>query len=115
MQNSEVLKLVGRDDELFDNDLMAFELEISEAVRQSSFLVVGAAGSIGRAVTREIFNRSPLKLHAVDLSENSLVELVRDLRSSKGYIAGEFKTFCLDANSPEFDAFWDSEGPMIMF
>jgi FlaA1/EpsC-like NDP-sugar epimerase len=39
------------------------------------------------------------------------VELVRDLRSSKGYIAGEFKTFCLDANSPEFDAFWDAEGP----
>jgi FlaA1/EpsC-like NDP-sugar epimerase len=43
-------------------------------------------------------------LHAVDISENNLVELVRLLRSSVGYIDGEFKCFALDVGSHEFEA-----------
>ena len=62
----------------------------------SNFLILCAAGTIGQAVTKEIFHRNPKKLHAVDISENNLVELVRDIRSSYGYIDGEFKTFALD-------------------
>ena len=57
-----------------------------EKVESSRFLVIGAAGSIGRAVTCELFKRNPKTLHAVDISENNLVELVRDLRSNHGYI-----------------------------
>ena len=45
----------------------------------------------------------------VDLSENNLVELVRDIRSTFGYIDGEFKTFVLDIGSLEYDAF-DQDG-----
>lgn len=75
-----------------------------------SFLVLGAAGTIGQAVTKEIFKRNPKKLHCVDISENNLVELVRDLRSEYGYIDGDFQTFALDIGSPIYDAFIESDG-----
>ena len=76
----------------------------------SSFLVIGGAGSIGQAVVKEVFKRNPKKLHVVDISENNLVELVRDIRSSFGYIAGDFKTYALDIGSIEYDAFIESDG-----
>jgi FlaA1/EpsC-like NDP-sugar epimerase len=50
-------------------------------------------------------------LYVVDISENNLVELVRDLRSSLGYIEGDFRTFVLDSGSYEFEAFLAHEGP----
>jgi FlaA1/EpsC-like NDP-sugar epimerase len=105
-----LLSLIARKKELFGSDLISYEQKLAEAVACSSFLVLGAAGSIGQAVTKEIFKRNPLKLHAVDISENNLVELVRDIRSSYGYIKGEFKTFALDIGSIEYDAFIKSDG-----
>jgi FlaA1/EpsC-like NDP-sugar epimerase len=72
--------------------------------------VLGGAGSIGQAVTKEIFKRKPQKLHVVDISENNLVELVRDIRSSYGYIDGDFKTLALDIGSWQYDAFIEQDG-----
>lgn len=105
-----LLSLIGRNDELFTIDISNNEKELSEIVSSSRFLVIGGAGSIGQAVTKEIFKRSPLKLHVVDISENNMVELVRDIRSSFGYIDGDFQTFALDIGSAEYDAFWNNDG-----
>jgi len=105
-----VLKLIGRVSEIFTKDIQAKEMELTKIVSESSFLVIGGAGSIGQAVTKEIFKRNPLKLHVVDISENNMVELVRDLRSSYGYIDGDFQTFALDIGSVEYDAFIESDG-----
>lgn len=105
-----VLSLIGREKELFSNDIKLHEKSLSKIVSNSSFLVVGAAGSIGQAVTKEIFKRNPQKLHAVDISENNMVELVRDIRSSFGYINGDFQTFALDIGSIEYDAFIKADG-----
>jgi len=104
------LHLIGRNQELFSEDISKHELELSEVVRSSKFLVMGGAGSIGQAVTKEIFKRNPRKLHVVDMSENNMVELVRDIRSSFGYINGDFQTFALDCGSIEYDAFWEADG-----
>jgi FlaA1/EpsC-like NDP-sugar epimerase len=100
-----ILDLIGRSQELFSADIARHERELSDIVRASRFLVIGGAGSIGQAVTREIFRRDPKLLHVVDISENNMVELVRDLRSSIGYTSGEFATFAIDAGSDIFDAF----------
>ncbi|AAV81389.1 UDP-N-acetylglucosamine 4,6-dehydratase [Idiomarina loihiensis] len=108
MQNT--LSLIGRTEPLFISDILVNEDKISELVQSSSFLVIGSAGSIGQAVTKEIFKRNPKKLHAVDISENNLVELVRDLRSSIGYIEGDFQTFALDIGSLEYTAFIKKDG-----
>jgi FlaA1/EpsC-like NDP-sugar epimerase len=105
-----ILDLIGRNTELFSADVLSHEKELSELVAGSRFLVIGGAGSIGQAVTREIFRRKPKLLHVVDISENNMVELVRDIRSSLGYIDGEFATFAIDCGSPIFDAFMAS-GP----
>ena len=106
----DILKLIGRNEKLFDLDIDNFESDLSYIVKNTSFLVLGGAGSIGQAVVKEIFMRNPKKLHVVDISENNLVELVRDLRSSYGYIKGDFKTFALDIGSVEYDAFFQSDG-----
>jgi FlaA1/EpsC-like NDP-sugar epimerase len=107
---SQILKLIGREKELFIKDIEEYNEELKSIVSASSFLVIGGAGSIGQAVTKEIFKRNPKKLHVVDISENNMVELVRDIRSSFGYIDGEFATFALDIGSVEYDAFIKADG-----
>lgn len=105
-----ILNLIGREELLFNQDISKNDSRLKEIVSSSSFLVIGGAGSIGQAVTKEIFKRNPKKLHVVDISENNLVELVRDIRSSFGYISGEFKTFALDVGSDIYDAFFKADG-----
>jgi len=107
---SSILNLIGREKELFSVDIKTHESQLAEIVSNSRFLVLGGAGSIGQAVTKEIFKRNPAKLHVVDISENNLVELVRDIRSSFGYITGDFRTFALDIGSVEYDAFFKADG-----
>ena len=105
------LNMIGRSEELFMVDLDHYDQTLNELVQNSSFLIIGAAGTIGQAVAKEIFKRRPKTLHVVDISENNLVELVRDIRSSAGYIKGDFRTFALDAGSLEFEAMFQNEGP----
>ncbi|WP_411991696.1 UDP-N-acetylglucosamine 4,6-dehydratase [Agarivorans sp. DSG3-1] len=105
-----ILSLIGRSEALFTQDIEQNEVELARIVSESSFLVLGGAGSIGQAVTKEIFKRKPKKLHVVDISENNMVELVRDIRSSFGYIDGDFQTFALDIGSLEYDAFIKADG-----
>jgi FlaA1/EpsC-like NDP-sugar epimerase len=100
-----LLDLIGRKKELFFDDILRNEDKLSTIVKNSTFLVIGGAGSIGQAATKEIFCRNPKLLYVVDISENNLVELVRDLRSSVGYHGGEFATFAIDCGSDIFDAF----------
>ena len=108
MQN--ILELIGRRQALFTQDVEQIKLKLQKMVSSGSFLVLGGAGSIGQAVSNEIFKRNPKKLHVVDISENNMVELVRDIRSNFGYIDGEFKTFALDIGSNEYDAFIKNDG-----
>jgi len=105
-----ILNLIGRKKELFEKDITDNNKKLTEIVSSSSFLVIGGAGSIGQAVTKEIFKRNPKKLHVVDISENNMVELVRDIRSSFGYIDGDFQTFALDVGSLEYDVFIKNDG-----
>lgn len=100
-----ILQLIDRREPLLEEDILNNEAELSGKVEESKFLVIGGAGSIGSAVTKEIFRRNPKILHVVDISENNLVELVRDIRSSLGYCDGEFATFAIDCGTEIFDAF----------
>ena len=107
----DILELIGRTAPLFEVDVSSQKKELDDLVSSSRFLVIGGAGSIGQAVTREIFKRNPLALHVVDISENNMVELVRDIRSTLGYIVGDFRTFAIDCGSNEYRALMNaSEG-----
>ena len=105
----QTLDLIGRREPLFTTDIKENEPNLSNIISGSNFLILGGAGSIGQAVTKEIFKRHPNKLHVIDISENNLVELVRDIRSQFGYIDGDFRTFALDIGSREFDAYVSRE------
>ena len=106
-----ILHLIGRENELFDNDFKNYYIDLKNIVRKSRFLVIGASGSIGQSVTTELFKLKPSVLHAVDISENNLVELVRNIRSTIGYTGGDFRTFAIDCGSEEFNVFFKNEGP----
>jgi FlaA1/EpsC-like NDP-sugar epimerase len=99
-----MLQMIGREQPLFEVDVQREEKELSARVAASRFMVIGGAGSIGQAVTREIFKRRPKALHVVDISENNMVELVRDIRSTLGYIDGDFRTFAIDCGGREYEA-----------
>ena len=105
-----MLSIIGRSNNIFRNDINKYEHSLSKIVSKSSFLVLGGAGSIGQSVVKEIFKRNPKKLHVVDLNENNIVELVRDIRSSYGYIDGDFSTFSIDIGSDIYDAFIKYDG-----
>jgi len=97
--------MIGRSKPLFTNDIAKIEGDLNDIISNSKFLVIGGAGTIGSAIARELFARNPKVLHVVDISENNMVELVRDIRSSVGYNDGEFATFALDCGSDIFDSF----------
>ena len=101
----DILNIIGRESPLFERDLLSFNDEIEQLVQGSRFLVIGGGGSIGQAVTKELFKRKAKALHVVDLSENYLVELVRDIRSSLGYLVHDFDTFALDCGDESFEKF----------
>jgi FlaA1/EpsC-like NDP-sugar epimerase len=107
---NKILDLIGRNESLFQSDSYQYNDKLNLTISKSNFLVIGGGGSIGQAVVKEIFKRNPIKLHVVDISENSLTELVRDIRSSFGYIEGDFKTYALDIGSIEYDAFIKFDG-----
>ena len=101
----DVRSLLGRSYGLFASDIAANDGAIDAALANRRVLIVGGAGSIGREVTAEIFRRRPAALHVVDISENTLVELVRKVRSSDGYSDGDLRFLPLDIASVEARAF----------
>ena len=103
-----ILEIIGRQQPLLRDDLYNADNYLKEAIAGARILVIGAAGSIGQAVTYELFRYEPKALHVVDLSENNLVELVRTVRSTIGYNSSAFKTFALDCAGNEFDALCSS-------
>jgi FlaA1/EpsC-like NDP-sugar epimerase len=105
------ISLLGRTSPLFDTDIANNAYLFKSIIQKSRCLVIGGAGTIGQAVTRELFKLSPAVLHVVDISENNMVELVRDIRSSIGYVTEDFKTFAIDCGGREFEALMASEKP----
>lgn len=115
MTNMSANIATGRLASLFARDIGALESTLSSVVARSRFLVIGGAGTIGQATAKEIFKRNPAGLTVVDISENNLVELVRDLRSSEGYGSGDFETFAIDCGSEEFQSMVASKSKKFDF
>jgi NAD(P)-dependent dehydrogenase (short-subunit alcohol dehydrogenase family) len=108
---NDILPLIGREQEVFIKDIENNKAELEGLIKGSSIVVIGGAGSIGQATVKELFKRNPENLFVVDISENNLAELVRDIRSSIGYIEGDVRTCAISSQSKEFELFFSSEGP----
>ena len=68
-----ILSLISRDTVLFNSDLHNNDLLMSDLVSNNRVLVIGGSGTIGQAVSKEIFKRDPKALHVVDISENKMM------------------------------------------
>ena len=104
--------VVRRPASLLQGDLQQYHEALASEINNRSVLVIGGAGTIGGSFVKAILKFHPSKLFVVDLNENGLTELVRDLRSTVGYnIPNDFKTYPIDFASPVFERILKNEGP----
>lgn len=114
-QDYEVIA-TGRENSLFADDIRMREEELREKIGGSRLAVVGAAGSIGSAVVRTLLRFRPAALALFDLSENNLVELVRELRSDAAVILPqEFSADPIGIGSIEFARYFAEQSPFDYF
>src|SRR5574344_479343 len=104
--------ITGRSKSMFADDIEENKAVIAREVEGKSLLVIGGAGSIGASFIRAILPFKPSKLVVIDLNENSLAELTRDLRSTYGlYVPEEYRPYTLNFADPIFARiFRDSKG-----
>lgn len=72
-----------RDSSLFAKDIQNNHTALTNAIKDKTLLVIGGAGSIGSSFIKACLPFRPKTLVVVDVNENGLAELTRDLRSSK--------------------------------
>ncbi|MCE8581727.1 polysaccharide biosynthesis protein, partial [Bacteroides fragilis] len=95
---------------MFVPDIAANSDRLRQEVEGKSLLVIGGAGSIGSSYIKAILPFKPSKLVVIDLNENGLAELTRDLRSTYGlYIPGEYRTYTLNFADPIFERMFRKE------
>lgn len=87
---------------MFRNDIVSYSDAIKEAVKDKSVLVIGGAGSIGSSFIKAILPFEPGELCVVDINENALTELTRDLRSSGIYVPCKYLSYPMDYSSETF-------------
>ena len=98
-------KVLNRNQSLFEEDWQKELPFLIEKIKGAKVIVIGAAGSIGRAFTKLLAHFELGMLHLIDPSENNLVELVRDLRSTGFHLPKDFQTLSIELGSDEFDQY----------
>ena len=96
---------------LFLDDIKTNHEQLVNKIENKTVLVVGGAGSIGSSFIKAILPYKPKSLIVVDINENALAELTRDLRSTKGmYIPDEYVPYPMDYASPVFEKLFRAHG-----
>ena len=104
--------VTGRQESLLKSDYEKFDAELRNRIDGRSVLVIGGAGTIGSSYIKAILRFNVAKLYVVDINENGLTELVRDLRSSVEYnIPDDFKTYPINFGDKVFEKILRNEGP----
>ena len=99
-----------RSESMFANDIQANSETLAQEIKGKSVCVIGGAGSIGSSFIKAILRFEPAKVVVVDLNENGLAELVRDVRSSEGlYVPDEFRCYTLNFADPIFERIFREE------
>ncbi len=107
-----ISRVIGRQRSLFQDDVDAHDAALRHRVTGKRILVTGAAGSIGSATVRQLLRYRPAFLAAIDLSENNMVELVRDVRSRPDLDVGDaLRTYIVDFGSSQGEQFIHHVGP----
>lgn len=110
--NSFISKYVTkRPQSMFLGDIEANKVRLTEKIEGKSILVIGGAGSIGSSYIKAVLPFKPRTLVVVDINENGLAELTRDLRSAKGmYVPDDYIPYPMDFASPVFEKMFRARG-----
>lgn len=96
---------------MFLPDITKFHNQLMEKINKKTVLVIGGAGSIGSSFIKATLPFRPASLVVVDTNENSLAELTRDLRSTKGmYVPLDYVTYPMDFASSVFEKMFRKRG-----
>jgi FlaA1/EpsC-like NDP-sugar epimerase len=98
-------KITGRQKSLFTSDLAVNKTSLNSIIKGTRILVIGAAGSVGSSFVKQLTSFFPAKLHLIDISENNLVELVRDLRCSPLRLPDDFCALPIAFGSLEIERY----------
>jgi FlaA1/EpsC-like NDP-sugar epimerase len=100
-----------RAESMFLNDIDANKLTLEERIKNKTVLVIGGAGTIGSSYIRALLSFTPKSLVVVDINENGLTELTRDLRSTPGVIVPEdFVTYPMNYSDRTFTKMFKNRG-----
>ena len=100
-----------RQESMFLGDIEKNREQLKSEIEGKSVLVIGGAGTIGSSYIRAVLPFRPSKLVVVDISENGLTELTRDLRSTYNmYVPSDYRTYPLNFSDPIFEKIFRNEG-----
>lgn len=95
--------VIKRSESMFLQDIEDNKQKLIDKIKNKSILVIGGAGSIGSSFIKAVLPFRPRTLIVVDINENGLAELTRDLRSIPGmYIPEDYIPYPMDYNSEAF-------------
>lgn len=95
---------------MFQQDIQDNYVTLAEEISGKSVCVIGGAGSIGSSFIKAILEFKPSKVVVIDLSENNLAELVRDIRSTAGlFCPDELRCYTLNFADPIFERIFREE------
>ena len=93
-----------RSKSMFLCDIEQNSERLKEKIKDKSILVIGGAGSIGSSFIKAVLPFKPKTLVVVDINENALAELTRDIRSTRGmYVPDDFVPYPMDYAAPVFE------------
>ncbi len=99
-----------RSESMFAADIEANKEELSREIKGKSVCVIGGAGSIGSSFIKAVLRFMPGKLVVVDLNENGLAELTRDIRSTDGlFVPQDYRAYTLNFADPIFSRIFREE------
>lgn len=95
---------------MFAADIEANREKLTQEIKGKKVCVIGGAGSIGSSFIKAVLRFEPASVVVVDLNENGLAELVRDVRSTNGlYVPNEFRCYTLNFADPIFERIFREE------
>lgn len=102
--------VTGRVTSMFEADIQVNAEKLTAEIKSKKVCVIGGAGSIGSSFIKAVLRFEPASVVVVDLNENGLAELVRDVRSSQGlFVPDEFRCYTLNFADPIFERIFCEE------
>ena len=103
-------KITFRPISMFESDIQANAARLTQEIEGKSVCVIGGAGSIGSSFIKAVLRFRPSKLVVIDLNENGLAELTRDIRSTEGlFVPQEYRAYTLNFADPIFTRIFREE------